>query len=159
MGYSLHLTKSYRFPLTSFPASICTGISSQIRTKLLDWAVWRARAGCYSQATLFSNDSKTLKESCDGWDRFLDQHHWSDLSSLIAIWDMHVPTQVQPIHWLRGICEIKSNKSMKSWFYIIIIWVNSFFGVHTTTGGDCLACVYCPKPHKTSDPTINCLIE
>ena len=37
-----------------------TGISSQIRTKLRDWAVWQARAGCYSQAALSSNDSKTL---------------------------------------------------------------------------------------------------
>ena len=37
-----------------------TGISSEIRTKLRDWAVWQARAGCYSQAALFSNDSKTL---------------------------------------------------------------------------------------------------
>ena len=25
----------------------CTGISSQIRTKLFDWAVRKARAGCY----------------------------------------------------------------------------------------------------------------
>ena len=33
---------------------------SQIRTKLRDWAVWLARAGCYSQAALSSNDSKTL---------------------------------------------------------------------------------------------------
>ena len=39
----------------------CTGILSQIRTKLCDWAVWQARAGCYSQAALSSNDSKTLK--------------------------------------------------------------------------------------------------
>ena len=37
-----------------------TGISSEIRTKLRDWAVWQARAGCYSQAALSSNDSKTL---------------------------------------------------------------------------------------------------
>ena len=29
-----------------------TGISSQIRTKLRDWAIWQARAGCYSQAAL-----------------------------------------------------------------------------------------------------------
>ena len=36
------------------------GISSQIRTKLRDWAVWQARAGRYSQAALSSNDSKTL---------------------------------------------------------------------------------------------------
>ena len=37
-----------------------TGISSEIRTKLRDWAVWQARAGCYFQAALSSNDSKTL---------------------------------------------------------------------------------------------------
>ena len=37
-----------------------TGILSQIRTKLCDWAVWQAKAGCYSQAALSSNDSKTL---------------------------------------------------------------------------------------------------
>ena len=37
-----------------------TGISSEIMTKLRDWAVWQARAGCYSQAALSSNDSKTL---------------------------------------------------------------------------------------------------
>ena len=35
-------------------------ISSQIRTKLRDGAVWQARAGCYSQAALSSNHSKTL---------------------------------------------------------------------------------------------------
>ena len=40
--------------------SVSTGILSQIRTKLRDWAVWQARAGCYSQAALSSNDSKTL---------------------------------------------------------------------------------------------------
>ena len=37
-----------------------TGISSEIRTKLPDWVIWQARAGCYSQAALSSNDSKTL---------------------------------------------------------------------------------------------------
>ena len=36
-----------------------TGISSQIGTKLRDWAVVQAGAGCYSQAALSSNDSKT----------------------------------------------------------------------------------------------------
>ena len=41
-------------------ASVHTGISSQIGTKLRDWAVWQARAGCYSMAALSSNDSKTL---------------------------------------------------------------------------------------------------
>ena len=43
--------------LTSF---INTGISSEIRTKLRDWAFLQARAGCYYQAALSSNDSKTL---------------------------------------------------------------------------------------------------
>ena len=37
-----------------------TGISSEMRTKLRGLAVWQARAGCYSQAALYSNDSKTL---------------------------------------------------------------------------------------------------
>ena len=37
-----------------------TGFSIQIGTKLRDWAVWQARAGCYSQAAMSSNDSKTL---------------------------------------------------------------------------------------------------
>ena len=36
------------------------GISSEIRTKLRDWAVWQAKGGCYSQAASSSNDSKTL---------------------------------------------------------------------------------------------------
>ena len=35
-------------------------ISSQIRTKLRDWAVRQASACCYSQAALSSNDSKLL---------------------------------------------------------------------------------------------------
>ena len=46
-----------RIPGASFNS---TGISSQIRTKLCDWAIWQARACCYSQAALSSNDSKTL---------------------------------------------------------------------------------------------------
>ena len=37
-----------------------TGISSEIRTKLRDWAVGQARGSCYSQASLSSNDLKTL---------------------------------------------------------------------------------------------------
>ena len=37
-----------------------TGTLSQIRTKLCDWAVWQARAGCFSQAALYSYDSMTL---------------------------------------------------------------------------------------------------
>ena len=41
-------------------STVSTEISSQIRTELRDWAVWQARAGCYSQAALSSNDSKTL---------------------------------------------------------------------------------------------------
>ena len=39
---------------------IYTGISSEMRTKLCDWAVWQDRAGCYSLAALSLNDSKTL---------------------------------------------------------------------------------------------------
>ena len=39
---------------------VSTGISSQIRTKLRDWANRLAEAGCYSQAAMSSNDSKTL---------------------------------------------------------------------------------------------------
>ena len=38
----------------------CTVISSEIGTKLCDWAVGQAGAGYYSQAALSSNDSKTL---------------------------------------------------------------------------------------------------
>ena len=52
-------TKGFGFGGLSFKTN-STGISSQIRTKLSDWAVGQARAGCYSQATLSSNDSKTL---------------------------------------------------------------------------------------------------
>ena len=37
-----------------------TAFSSEMRTKLRDWAVGQARASCYSQAALSSNDSKTL---------------------------------------------------------------------------------------------------
>ena len=40
-------------------AQVCTGISCHIGTKLGDWAVGQAGAGCYSQAALPSNDSKT----------------------------------------------------------------------------------------------------
>ena len=36
-----------------------TGFLSEIGTKLRDWAVGQAGAGCYSQAALSSNDSKT----------------------------------------------------------------------------------------------------
>ena len=37
-----------------------TGFSSQIGTKLRDWAVGQAGGSCYSRAALSSNDSKTL---------------------------------------------------------------------------------------------------
>ena len=37
----------------------CTGFSSEIGTKLRDWAVGQAEGSCYSQAALSSNDSKT----------------------------------------------------------------------------------------------------
>ena len=37
-----------------------TGFSSQIGTKLRDWAVGQAWGSCYSWAALSSNDSKTL---------------------------------------------------------------------------------------------------
>ena len=41
--------------------SICnTGFSSEIGTKLRDWAVGQAGGSCYSWAALSSNDSKTL---------------------------------------------------------------------------------------------------
>ena len=36
-----------------------TGISSQLRAKLRDWAVRPERAGCYSRAALSLTDSKT----------------------------------------------------------------------------------------------------
>ena len=45
---------------TYMTRNACTGISSQIRTKLRDWAIWPALAGCHSWAALSSNDSKTL---------------------------------------------------------------------------------------------------
>ena len=44
----------------SFQSSSSTGFSSEIGTKLRDWAVGQAGAGCYSLAALSSNDSKTL---------------------------------------------------------------------------------------------------
>ena len=37
-----------------------TGFSSEIGTKLRDWAVGQAGGSCYSRAALSSNDSKTL---------------------------------------------------------------------------------------------------
>ena len=39
---------------------VSTGFSSQIGTKLRDLAVGQAGAGCYAQAVLSTNDSKTL---------------------------------------------------------------------------------------------------
>ena len=44
------------------PDSKCTGFSSEIGTKLRDWAVGQAGGSCYSRAALPSNDSKTLYE-------------------------------------------------------------------------------------------------
>ena len=38
----------------------CTGFSSEIGTKLRDWAVGQAVGSCYSRAALSSSDSKTL---------------------------------------------------------------------------------------------------
>ena len=46
--------------ITQIEIELCTGYSSQMGTKLRDWAVGQAGAGCYSQAALYSNDSKTL---------------------------------------------------------------------------------------------------
>ena len=40
--------------------SFFTGFSSEIGTKLRDWAVGQAWGSCYSWAALSSNDSKTL---------------------------------------------------------------------------------------------------
>ena len=37
-----------------------TGFSSEIGTKLRDWAVGQAGGSCYSPAALSANDSKTL---------------------------------------------------------------------------------------------------
>ena len=42
----------------------CTGFSSEIGTKLRDWAVGQAWGSCYSWAALSSNDSKTLYLYC-----------------------------------------------------------------------------------------------
>ena len=39
---------------------MCTGFSSEMGTKLRDWAVGQAGSSCYSWAALSSNDSKTL---------------------------------------------------------------------------------------------------
>ena len=49
-----------KFSKMSFETLTYTGILNEIRTKLRDLAVWQVRAGCYSQAALSSNDSKTL---------------------------------------------------------------------------------------------------
>ena len=37
----------------------CTGFSSEIGTKLRDWAIGQAGGSCYSRAALSSNGSKT----------------------------------------------------------------------------------------------------
>ena len=42
-----------------------TKFSSEIRTKLRDWAVWQAMAGCYSRAALSPNDSKLAWDGMD----------------------------------------------------------------------------------------------
>ena len=39
---------------------MCAGFSSEIGTKLRDWAIGQAWGSCYSWAALSSNDSKTL---------------------------------------------------------------------------------------------------
>ena len=44
-----------------WPNRTKTGISSQIRTKWHDWAIWQARAGYYFQAALSSNDQRRCK--------------------------------------------------------------------------------------------------
>ena len=51
-----------------------SGILSQIRTKLLDWAVRQARAGCYSWAVLSSNDSKTLYNIVGNLSKYVSVH-------------------------------------------------------------------------------------
>ena len=51
----LHLV---RFGFTA-STMLFTGISSQLRAKLRDWAVRPVRAGCYSRAALSLTDSKT----------------------------------------------------------------------------------------------------
>ena len=48
----------YFFAVVYFPT--ITGFSSEIGTKLRDWAVGQAGGSCYSRAALSSNDSKTL---------------------------------------------------------------------------------------------------
>ena len=53
--------------LVSHFLNTCTGISSQMGTKLRDWVVWQASASCYSQTALSSNDSKTLYMSFESW--------------------------------------------------------------------------------------------
>ena len=51
------MVQSHTFLTTQTPF---TGISSHFGAKLRDWTVSQSRAGCYSQAALSSNDSKTL---------------------------------------------------------------------------------------------------
>ena len=52
-------TQCHLLTLTPVRVTLCTGFSSEIRTKLRDWAVGQVGAGCYSWAALSSNDSKT----------------------------------------------------------------------------------------------------
>ena len=49
---------NYRIFLV-LPTRVFTGFSSEIGTKLRDWAVGQAGGSCYSWAALSSNDSKT----------------------------------------------------------------------------------------------------
>ena len=48
--------------LMKFPELVVsiTGFSSEMGTKLRDWAIGQAWGSCYSWAALSSNDSKTL---------------------------------------------------------------------------------------------------
>ena len=61
-GETVHMGRPQYFWILSskLKYSLPTGILSEIRTKLRDWAIWQARASCYFQAALSSNDSKTL---------------------------------------------------------------------------------------------------
>ena len=55
---------------------VCTtGFSSEIGTKLSDWAVRQAWGSCYSRAALSSNDSKTGAPAWWGDGHFLDTFH------------------------------------------------------------------------------------
>ena len=49
-----------KMPSRIISLRLSTGFSSEIGTKLRDWAVGQAGGCCYSRAALSSNDSKTL---------------------------------------------------------------------------------------------------